>query len=85
MLISALTLEINNGEIVKSRYFENLEKIEFVVTYACTGNCKHCSEGEHDIRGEFINPQIAAEAVRQVISEYDIKTVMAFGGEQVGS
>lgn len=66
---------------MKSRYFENLEKIEFVVTYACTGRCKHCSEGDHVACGEFIDPKIAADAVRKVVSEYGIKTVMAFGGE----
>lgn len=64
-----------------SRYFENLNKIEFVVTYACTGRCKHCSEGEHSSCGEQIDAHIAAEAVRKICAEYDIKTVMTFGGE----
>ena len=58
-----------------------LNKIEFVVTYACTGRCKHCSEGEHTSCGERIDPHIAADAVRKIASEYDIKTVMTFGGE----
>lgn len=62
-------------------YLKNLNKIEFVVTYACTGRCKHCSEGDHTSCGEHIDPQIAADAVRKIGLEYDIKTVMAFGGE----
>ena len=62
-------------------YLKNLEKIEFVVTYACTGRCKHCSEGEHTSCGECIDLKIAAEAVRRIASEYEIKTVMTFGGE----
>ena len=62
-------------------YLRNLQKIEFVVTYACTGRCKHCSEGEHDSCGERIDPALAADAVRRITAEYDIKTVMAFGGE----
>ena len=66
---------------MKNRYLENLSKIEFVVTYACTGRCKHCSEGEHSECGEMIDPQICQDAVRRVAAEYDIKTVMAFGGE----
>jgi len=66
---------------VKNRYLKNLNKIEFVVTYACTGRCKHCSEGDHTSCGERIDPQIAAEAVRKITAEYDIKTVMTFGGE----
>ena len=64
-----------------NQYLSNLNKIEFVVTYACTGRCKHCSEGDHDACVESIDPQAAAEAVRRIASEYDIKTVMTFGGE----
>ena len=60
---------------------KNLNKIEFVVTYACTGRCKHCSEGDHTSCGERIDPQIAADVVRKIAAEYDIKTVMTFGGE----
>ena len=62
-------------------YLKNLNKIEFVVTYACTGRCKHCSEGDHASCGECIDPQIAADAVRKIAAEYDIQTVMTFGGE----
>ena len=64
-----------------NQYLKNLNKIEFVVTYACTGRCKHCSEGEHTSCGERIDPGIAADAVRKIASKYDIKTVMTFGGE----
>jgi organic radical activating enzyme len=64
-----------------NQYLKNLNKIEFVITNACTGRCKHCSEGEHTSCGEHIDPQIAVDAVRKVVAEYDIKTVMTFGGE----
>lgn len=66
-----------------NQYLKNLNKIEFVVTYACTGRCKHCSEGDHTSCGEHIDPQIAADAVRKIGSEYDIKMVMTFGGESL--
>lgn len=66
---------------MKNRYLERLNKIEFVLTYACTGRCKHCSEGSHSATGERIDPTLAAEAVRKVAAEYEIKTVMTFGGE----
>ena len=66
---------------MKNLYLKNLEKIEFVVTYACTGRCKHCSEGDHTAYGERIDPQLAADTVRKIAAEYDIKTVMTFGGE----
>jgi len=64
-----------------NRYLQNLAKIVFVVTYACTGRCRHCSQGEHCGYGERIDPVIAADAVRKVASVYDIQTVMTFGGE----
>lgn len=62
-------------------YLRNLEKIEFVVTNACTGRCKHCSEGDHANCTEKIDPMLAAEVVLKVSAEYPIKTVMTFGGE----
>ncbi|MBO5701325.1 MAG: radical SAM protein [Clostridia bacterium] len=64
-----------------NRYLKNLEKIEFVVTYACTGKCRHCSEGDHKSCGTHIDPAVAADAVRKIASAYNIKTVMTFGGE----
>ena len=66
---------------MRNPYLNNLSKIEFVITNACTGRCKHCSEGDHASDGEHIDPQVAADAVRRVAGIYDIKTVMAFGGE----
>lgn len=64
-----------------NQYLKNLNKIEFVVTNACTGRCKHCSQGEHIACDERIDPQIACDAVRKIAVEYDVKTVMTFGGE----
>lgn len=64
-----------------NKYLKNLSKIEFVITYACTGRCKHCSEGDHSASGICIDPAFAADAVKRITSKYDIKTVMAFGGE----
>ena len=66
---------------MRNEYLKNLTKIEFVVTFACTGKCKHCSEGEHTNCGERIDPQTAADAVRRISAEFNIKTVMTFGGE----
>ena len=62
-------------------YFKSLHKIEFVVTDACTGRCKHCSQGKHSSHGERIDPVIAADSVCKIASEYGIDTVMTFGGE----
>ncbi len=60
---------------------KNLNRIEFVVTMACTGRCKHCSEGEHSASGKHLDGHIAAEVVRRVCGSYQIQSVMTFGGE----
>ena len=66
---------------MKNKYLTNLNKLEFILTYACTGKCKHCSEGDHEPCAESINAVFACDAVRRISAEYDIKTVMVFGGE----
>ena len=62
-------------------YLKNLGRIEFVVTMACTGRCRHCSEGDHDGCTGHIDAEIAAEAVRKICSRYEITSLMTFGGE----
>ncbi len=64
-----------------NQYLRNLGRIEFVVTLACTGRCKHCSEGDHRSGGAHIDGGAAAEAVRKICGEYQIKSLMTFGGE----
>ena len=66
---------------MQNPYLTNLKKIEFVITYACTGRCIHCSEGDHTACGEHIDGAIAADAVRKIAEHYAIQTVMTFGGE----
>ncbi len=61
--------------------FRHLNRIEFVVTMACTGRCKHCSEGEHLYRGGHMDGALGAEMVRQVCDVYPIDSLMTFGGE----
>ncbi len=62
-------------------YVKNLNRIEFVVTMACTGRCKHCSEGEHTNSGRYLDSDAAAEIVRRICGNYQIQSVMTFGGE----
>lgn len=57
-------------------YLSNLKKIEFVITMACTGRCKHCSEGDHDGFTGHIDADAAAEAIEKICAHYRIKTVM---------
>lgn len=62
-------------------YIKNLNRIEFVITYACSGRCKHCSEGEHISSGEHIDGDQAAETVCRIAENYKINSLMTFGGE----
>lgn len=47
-----------------NKYLKNLNRIEFVVTTACTGKCKHCSQGEHK-SNDKIDKESAVDAVRK--------------------
>ncbi len=60
---------------------KNLNRIEFLVTLACTGRCKHCQEGDHISRGEHIDAEIAVRAIRTICEVYSIDSLMTFGGE----
>ena len=61
-------------------YLKNLGRVEFVVTMACTGKCKHCSQGEHN-SSESIDKTLSSDALRKIAEEYNITSVMTFGGE----
>lgn len=64
-----------------NEYLRNLDRIEFVVTMACTGRCKHCSEGEHIGCTEHIDGEVAAQAIKDICKNYRIESLMTFGGE----
>ncbi len=64
-----------------NEYFKNLNRIEFVVTKACTGRCKHCSQGEHRAFSEHINGDCVSKAIIDISSNYQIQSLMTFGGE----
>lgn len=61
-------------------YLKNLNRIEFVVTMACSGRCKHCSQGSH-ISNDHIDADIAEQAIYDICSQYKIDSLMTFGGE----
>ena len=64
-----------------NEYVKNLNRIEFVVTMACTGRCKHCSEGDHSALAGHIDEDVAANAIREICKNYKIESLMTFGGE----
>ena len=63
-----------------NKYLKNLNRIEFVVTMACTGKCRHCSQGEHK-SNENIDKGLAVESLCKISEIYNIQSVMTFGGE----
>ena len=64
-----------------NEYLKNLNRIEFLVTLACTGKCKHCSEGDHASCSGHIDVQTAVESIRKICENYSIASLMTFGGE----
>lgn len=63
-----------------NKYLKNLNRIEFVVTNACSGRCKHCSQGSH-ISNEHIDDVKAEQVIYDICSHYNIDSLMTFGGE----
>ena len=63
-----------------SRYID-LNRIEFVVTDACSGRCKHCSNGERLDKSGSVNADASVIAIRRLTERLVIKSVMIFGGE----
>jgi MoaA/NifB/PqqE/SkfB family radical SAM enzyme len=64
--------------------YMNLNRIEFIVTYQCTGKCRHCSVADKLGRTDspqYANPDKAAEAVEKLCELFGISSVMTFGGE----
>ncbi len=64
-----------------NQHVRNLNRIEFVVTNACTGRCRHCSEGEHINCRVHMDGDIAADVVRKICGKFQISSLMTFGGE----
>lgn len=64
--------------------YMNLNRIEFIVTYSCTGRCIHCSLGNklHDFSmHRHVEMDPAADAVKKLAQLFPISSVMTFGGE----
>lgn len=59
----------------------DLNRIEFVITNACSGKCKHCSTGEHISSGGDVDADAAINAIKRLAERFKIKSVMTFGGE----
>ncbi|MCL2495372.1 MAG: radical SAM protein [Oscillospiraceae bacterium] len=71
-----------------------INRVEFIITWACTGRCKHCSShptesadsagppvGAHENKREHIEYARLAGLLTRVKSEHPVESVMCFGGE----
>lgn len=61
--------------------FIKLDRLEFLITTICNAKCKHCSVSHNKIQQKHINKEVAADLVNRLSQEYDIQSVMTFGGE----
>jgi len=58
-----------------------INRVEFLLTWACTGRCKHCSLGEHEDKSTHIEYARLAGMLTRIKKEHPIESVMCFGGE----
>lgn len=63
--------------------FINVKRIEFAVTFFCSGSCKHCSVAPdlHKRGCKHVDPQKAVEAIEAVTGMFAVDSLMTFGGE----
>lgn len=62
----------------------NIDRIEFIITYQCSGNCRHCQNGgigSSPDTSSCIDGKKAAKAVEKLSRLIGITSVMTFGGE----
>jgi len=62
-----------------NRYIK-LNRIEFVITDACSGQCKHCSNGERS-GNDGVDADASVNVVKRLVERYAVDSVMTFGGE----
>ena len=69
---------------MKRSPYMNIRRVEFFVTYQCSGKCKHCSVGKalNPIDSvPHISAEEAARAVESLSRMFSVSSVMTFGGE----
>ena len=64
-----------------NKYLKNLNRVEFIVTYDCTGKCKHCSVGEDNPKSLYLDKDLAKNIIYDTAKIYNLESVMTFGGE----
>ena len=54
----------------------NLNRLEFVVTKACSGRCRHCSLGELTDKGSGIDTDSAVLTVKRLTENFQIESIL---------
>ncbi len=58
-----------------------INRVEFIITNQCTGQCKHCSEGDKLGRRGHLEYEMLKGLLTQLGRRFTITSVMCFGGE----
>lgn len=63
--------------------YMNINRVEFGMTYNCTGRCRHCSVGDKINSGDksHIEYRQIKGLLKKVAALYPVHSVMCFGGE----
>lgn len=59
----------------------NIKRLEYVITNNCSGNCKHCSVKNNEVKDVAVQEDLLLDVIRDLVKRYDIDSVMTFGGE----
>ncbi len=59
----------------------NINRVEYVITNLCTGQCKHCSVGNRIKDKGHLQYERMTEVLSKLCDRYTIHSVMCFGGE----
>ena len=70
--------------VMKTSPYMNINRIEFMVTYQCSGKCIHCSVGNrlnHSDGFRHVHIKESAETIEGLSRMFSVSSVMTFGGE----
>lgn len=59
----------------------NLKRVEFVITYHCSGKCKHCSVGDKLNEVSHLEYEKLKGLLLNISQQYPLQSIMCFGGE----
>lgn len=75
---------MKRGSVMKKLPFININRIEFITTYQCSGKCKHCSVGKeiNKCSGfKHIATKQAKDSIKKLTQLFSVSSLMTFGGE----